>query len=46
MRMLKCLLHIIGFMFSVLAALFQIILHLTVGILSLFVAALVKSNHL
>ena len=45
MRMLKCLLHIIGFMFSVLAALFQIILHLAVGILSLFVTALVKSSH-
>ena len=44
MRMLRCLLPIIGFMFTVLATLFQIILHLATGILSLFVAVLVRSS--
>ena len=45
MRMVRFLLHIIGFLFTILVSIFQLALHLAMNILSLFFIALVKSSH-
>ena len=44
MKIVKFFLHIIGFMFTILASAFQLTLHLAMSILSLFFIALVKSG--
>ena len=45
MRMVRFFLHIIGFLFTILASVFQLALHLAMSILSLIFIALVKSSH-
>lgn len=44
MRMVRFFLHIIGFLFTILASTFQLALHLAMSIFSIFIMLIVKSN--
>ena len=44
MRLLKALLHVIGFICTILLSVFQLALHLAISIMSIFAILLVKSN--
>lgn len=44
MRIARFFLHIIGFIFSILALTFKLTLHLTMSIFSIFIMLIVKAN--
>ena len=44
MRMVRFFLHIIGFLFTILASAFQLALHLAMRIFSILIMLIVKSN--
>ena len=43
-RMVRFLLHIIGFLFTILVSTFQLALHLVMSIFSIFIMLIIKSN--
>ena len=44
MRIIRFLLRFIGFLFTILVSAFQLALHLTMSIFSIFIMLIVKSN--